>query len=252
MAQKLGTTRAKIAFIETNKTLNPSIGDIVNFSNLFSISIDVLLKIDLSKLSEIELLRLEKEYNAYITGGKIRILATTVDKENNENIELVPEKAKAGYRTGYADPEFIASLPRYTVPGLSKHRKYRIFPITGDSMLPYPDSCYIVSEYVEDWLTLKDDTLCILILKSQGPDFVFKQVVNLITRNKTLLAKSLNVHYHPYEIPVEEIIEIWKYTAHIANTIAIPPDISIEYLANVMQEIKIDIAKLIVDKHKRA
>jgi hypothetical protein len=34
-----------------------------------------------------------------------------VTPDNRENIELVNEKAKAGYTTGYADPEFIGDLP---------------------------------------------------------------------------------------------------------------------------------------------
>lgn len=245
LAGRVRISRSKLALLEMGKTINPPLDDVVSFSMVFGISTDSLLKIDLTKLSELQLRELEAGNDAYATGTNIRVLATTVDKDNNSNAEMVPEKAKAGYRSGYGDPEWIAELPRYTIPGLTKHSKYRIFPITGESMLPYPDGCFIVGEYVEDWINIKDGTLCILILKSGGTDFVFKQVENRIKKAKILLAKSLNLMYMPYEIPVSEVLEVWKYKLHIANTVACPSiDVSSEQLIRMMQEVKLDIAKL--------
>ncbi|MBS1614917.1 MAG: LexA family transcriptional regulator [Bacteroidetes bacterium] len=245
LAQKLGISRPKLNAHENGKTRNPPADDLINFSTFFGISVDTLLKIDLRKVGELRIRELEAGNDAFASGTKIRVLATTVDKANDDNVELVPEKAKAGYRSGYGDPEWIAELPHYTLPGLSKERKYRIFPITGDSMLPYPDGCYIVGEYVEDWLSLKDDTLCILILKSGGNDFVFKQVENRIKNGKILLAKSLNTLYQPYEVPVSDLIEVWKYRAHLADTITmLTHDVTSEQLLRMMQEMKIEISKL--------
>jgi transcriptional regulator with XRE-family HTH domain len=245
LAEKVKISRSKLALLETGKTINPPLEDVINFSAAFSISVDSLLKVDLSKLSERKLHELEAGNDTYATGTNIRVLATTVDKDNNNNAELVPEKAKAGYRSSYSDPEWIAELPRYAIPGLSKHSKYRIFPITGDSMLPYPDGCYIVGEYVEDWINLKDDALCVLILKSGGADFVFKQVENRIKKEKKLLAKSLNLVYQPYEIPIGDVLEVWKYKLHIAATITCPKvGVSFEQLIRMMQEIKLELGKL--------
>ncbi|CAN5818793.1 hypothetical protein BH10BAC2_BH10BAC2_26960 [soil metagenome] len=242
LAQKLNITRSKLALLESGNTKNPQVRDMLNLSLIFGVSVDTLLKIDLGNLSEPQILELETGNDAYIAGAKIRVLATTIDKDNNEQIELVPEKAKAGYRSSYSDPQWIAELPRYSLPGLSKHRKYRIFPITGDSMLPYPNSCYIVGEYVEDWSHLKNDSLCVLILKNEGADFVFKQIENRISDKKAFVAKSLNLLYQPYEIPVVDIIEIWKYKAHLANTITQEAvDISHEKLLEMMHDIKLNI-----------
>jgi transcriptional regulator with XRE-family HTH domain len=245
LAEKVGISRSKLALLEMGKTINPPLEDVINFSAVFSISVDSLLKVDLSTLSELKLRELEAGNDTYATGTNIRVLATTVDKDNNSNAEMVPEKAKAGYRSSYGDPEWIAELPRYTIPGLSKHSKYRIFPVTGDSMLPYPDGCYIVGEYVEDWINLKDDTLCVLILKSGGADFVFKQIENRIKKEKKLLAKSLNLLYQPYDIPVAEVLEVWKYKLHIAATITCPTlDVSAEQILRLMQEMKLELGKL--------
>jgi transcriptional regulator with XRE-family HTH domain len=49
--------------------------------------------------------------------------------------EFVPVKARAGYLVGYADPEFLETLPKYTatVSHMPKG-KYRYFEAEGDSM----------------------------------------------------------------------------------------------------------------------
>lgn len=49
---------------------------------------------------------------------------------------------------------------------------YRMFPTTGDSMLPIPEGSDVVARYVQDWKTLKPDRHCIVILKGEQ-DFVF-------------------------------------------------------------------------------
>ena len=55
--------------------------------------------------------------------------AAQVSENNDELIEMIPVKAKAGYAFGYSDPEFIKELPTIRLPFLSKNRKYRTFPI---------------------------------------------------------------------------------------------------------------------------
>lgn len=245
LAEKMAITRSKLALLESGKTINPLLEDLVKFSSIFGIGVDTLLKIDLQQLSDIKIQQLEAGNDIYATGSNIRILATTVDKDNQDNVELVPEKAKAGYRSGYSDPEWVAELPRYSIPGLSKHRKYRIFPISGDSMLPYPDGCQIIGEYIDDWTTIKNDALCILILRSGAADVLFKQIENKIKLEKCLLAKSLNPFYQPYEIPITEVIEVWQYKAHIAMTVATAnQEISFEQLLRMMQEMRLEINKI--------
>src|SRR3546814_7467339 len=97
-------------------------------------------------------------------GGNLRVLAISVDKSNNENVEFVPVKAKAGYASGgYSDPEYIAGLPRFSIPNLPRNGTYRIFPITGDSMLPVPDGSEVTGRFIEDWRALKTDTPCVVV-----------------------------------------------------------------------------------------
>ena len=214
LAAKLGLTRAKLAAIETGNTKAPQPEDYLIFSEFFKISIDTLLKINLSKLGEIKLRELEAGNDVYIRGGNLRVLAISVDRSNNENIEYVPVKAKAGYMAGYNDPEFIATLPKYSFPNLPAQGTFRIFPSTGDSMLPVPENSDIIAQYVADWTTIKTETPCIVILKGQQ-DFVFKMVK--VNTNGTILLKSLNPTYEPYTVDTGDVMEIWRFYAYTSR-----------------------------------
>ena len=79
-----------------NEVAEPSIDTLIACSKFFNISIDSLVRIDLSKLSEFQLGELERGNDAYLSGTKLRVLATAVNKDNADNIELVSEKAKRG------------------------------------------------------------------------------------------------------------------------------------------------------------
>lgn len=214
LAAQLGLTRAKLAAIEAGNTKSPQPEDYLNFSEFFKISIDTLLKIDLPKLGELKIRELEAGNDVYLRGGNLRVLAISVDRSNNENVEYVPVKAKAGYMAGYNDPEFIASLPKYSLPNLPAQGTFRIFPSTGDSMLPVPEGSDIIAQYVADWTAIKPDTPCIVILKGQQ-DFVFKMTT--INVDGTIVLKSLNPVYKSYSVSADDVLEIWRFYAYTSK-----------------------------------
>ena len=211
IASELKITRQKFKSYEMGYAKNPPLEDLMRFSEYFGINIDNILRIDLSKLSELKIRELESNEN-YMTGTKLRILATTVDKDNNDNIEVVPVKAKAGYLRGMFDLEFIQSLPKFQLPFLDKGKKYRAFQLDGDSMLPIKESAFVVCEYIEDWKTIKDGIAYYIVTKD---DFAFKIVYNQIKNDGTLLMKSLNYQYKDYTVKAGEVREIWKYKCRI-------------------------------------
>ena len=167
VAVALGLKRSTLSGYE-NRVAEPGIEVLLAFSKYFGIAVDTILKIDLTSLTESQMGELERGFDAYLKGSSLRVLATTVNSENNENIELVPEKAKAGYMTGYADPEFIGELPVFNLPFLSPNRKYRTFQLKGDSMLPIPDGSWVTGEYVQDWFNIVSGQAYIVFTMDDG------------------------------------------------------------------------------------
>lgn len=236
-AVSLGMKRSTFSGYE-NEVAMPGISALLLFSKYYNISVDTLLKVDLTKLTQQQLFFLENGEDIYLKGGKIRILATTVDANDNENIELVHEKAKAGYTQGFYDPEFINELPRFQLPFLSKEKKYRTFQITGDSMLPIPDKAWVTGEFVQNWLALKDGDACIILTLDEG--IVFKIIENKIRRYGRLNLFSLNTEYNPYEIPISEVKEIWRFVHYISDEL--PSGInSQEMIGKTLKVIQTDI-----------
>ena len=197
-----------------NGVAEPSIDTLVAFSKYFNIAIDTLVKVDLSTFSEGQLSQLERGFDVHLKGSNLRVLATTVTPDNNENIELVTEKAKAGYATGFADPEYIKVLPTFSMPFLSRERKYRTFQISGDSMLPIPDGSYVTGEYVLDWTYIRTGPPYIILTQDDG--IVFKIAENKIEEDGKLTLSSLNPLYHPFDLPAADIKEVWKFVHYIS------------------------------------
>ena len=119
VAEQLQMKRSTLSGYE-NRIAQPGLDALIAFSNYYRIAIDTLIRTDLEKLSEIQIRQLESGEDVFLRGGNLRILSTTINSKNEENIELVPEKAKAGYTSGFSDPDFISDLPVFQLPFLSK------------------------------------------------------------------------------------------------------------------------------------
>ncbi|GAA4434167.1 hypothetical protein GCM10023091_08710 [Ravibacter arvi] len=241
LADRLRLTRSKLNALESGQTSAPRPEDYLKYSEIFKMSIDTLLKVNLSKLGELKIRDLEAGNDVYMTGSRMRVLAVTVDAENRENVEYVPVKAKAGYRSGYADPEFIAGLPKFSMPQLPSDGSFRMFPTTGDSMLPLPEGSDVIGRYVTDWTALKPGALCIVILKGEQ-DFVFKKV-SVKQKERLVLLESLNPLYAPYEVPVDEVLEIWKYHSYHAQEIPSPVS-DVQHISVAVSEILARLKKM--------
>ena len=215
VAGELNMSRSTLNSYENGSIKNPTLDALMLFSRYFKLSIDTMVKVDLSKLSDFQLSELERGNDVFVTGSRLRVLATTVDSQNKENIEVVPLKAKAGYKNGFADPDFIKKLPTFQLPLLLSDRKYRMFQISGDSMLPIPDKSWVIGEYLENWYDMKDGEAYVILTQEEG--LVFKIAFNHLRKKKCLLLKSLNSFYQPYELHIGEIREVWKFCNFLSN-----------------------------------
>ncbi len=213
LSNALGLTRSSYSGYE-NGVAEPNLENLIKFSEFFNLSLDKLIKLDLNKISEVEWDKIDKGIDVDVEGKNVRVVTITVDNNDNDNIELVPKKARAGYTTGFADPEFISVLPTFNLPFLKKDRKYRTFPIKGDSMPPVSDGSYVVAEYVENWNVVKDGFPHIVVTLNDG--IVFKILYKRLSDNQSFQLCSTNPLYEPYEVHANEIVEIWKFVNYIS------------------------------------
>ncbi len=142
LARTLDLSRTTLIGYE--KGVQPPFPKLIRMAEHFKISLDALIRYDLSKLSGFQLSEIDRGMDVDITGQKLRLLTVTTDNQGNENIEMVATKAQAGYANGYGDPEFVEKLPKFQLPFLPKNRTYRCFQIKGDSMLPIPENAWVL------------------------------------------------------------------------------------------------------------
>ncbi len=240
VAETLGLKRSTLSGYE-NEVAMPGIPALVQFSDYYGISVDTLVKVDLTILTGHQLYMLEHGEDIYLKGGKLRVLATTVDRDNRENIELVQEKAKAGYTRGFFDPEYISELPRYQLPFLPADRKYRTFQVSGDSMLPIPDGAWVTGEFVQDWMELPPGTACIVLTLDEG--IVFKMVENQLREKGVLRLISLNSEYGPYTVRGSDVREIWRFINYTSEEIP-SVNLSNEMIGRSLRTIQSDLHEI--------
>jgi transcriptional regulator with XRE-family HTH domain len=199
-------------------------------SRYFHISIDILLSVDLRKVPVEDLLKL---------GDNRILLPIVIDKSGNNFIEIVPHKARAGYLTGYSDPEFIENLQQIALPFLGPG-KMRAFPIGGDSMPPHTDRTFIVGRFIENLGEIKKGKTYIIVTLSEG--ITYKRLNS--TNADSITVEPDNIIYSHYDIKLSDILEIWEYVAHIGQDDNKPESLDAESFPGILKNLRSDIAAI--------
>ncbi|WP_255070608.1 LexA family transcriptional regulator [Lacihabitans sp. LS3-19] len=228
LANDLNITRSRLSSWEEHRA-EPPIDLIVRLSEYFNVSIDSLLKIDLTKVNDLrDLLKI---------GGNRILFPVMVDGEGKDLVELVPIRASAGYLQGYSDESFIESLPRISLP-FTDSGKFRGFPIQGDSMPPIEQGAYIIGKYVEELTDIKDGKTYVVLTQNDG--LVYKRLYNKLEEDGTIHLHSDNKAYYPYQVKPEEVFELWSFVCSLN-----PSDSPISDLVyNSIQNLQADVAEL--------
>src|SRR5690606_25842445 len=205
-AERLNLKQPTLGAYEEGRA-TPPLNVLSDVSRIFKVSLDNLINADLSSIPE----------KSWRISGKPKreVLAITVDALNRENVELVTQKASAGYLSGFQDPEFVRDLPKISMPVLPRNKTYRAFEIRGDSMLPIPSGSIIFAEYVEDIASVKNGKLYVLVTRNDG--IVFKRVFHFGDAEHKLLLVSDNRVYEPFGVDIADILEIWSARAFFSQ-----------------------------------
>ncbi|HEX5171900.1 MAG TPA: XRE family transcriptional regulator [Cyclobacteriaceae bacterium] len=236
-ADRLGLKQSVIGSYEEERA-TPPLACLLEISEMFRLSLDALTRQDLSKIPE-------KEWKAQQFSKGKDVLSITVDREGNENVELVSQKASAGYLNGYADPDFIAELPKINLPVLPRSATYRAFEIKGDSMLPIQPGSIIFGEYVENASSIKNGKLYILVTRDEG--IVFKRVFYIEKEEKFLLVSD-NRQYDPYTADIDDVLEIWSAKGFFTTKFPVVEgeglSVSMDHLAMTVVSLQSEIQRL--------
>lgn len=138
-------------------------------------------------------------------------------------VELVPEYAKAGYLSSYADQEFIDDLPKhyFTVDKFVRG-KYRAFEVTGDSMNngdideAIPNGAIVLARELkrEAWRSkLHNHTWPNWIFVHRHEGIICKQIAHQDVQNGVLTLRSLNPDKDKYPditVNMDELEQIYN------------------------------------------
>jgi len=242
LAEKIGIKRSLLGAYEEGRA-DPRLNNLQRMADIYGVTVDMLIGRDITKMSDEEL----KGQQVKKKDSPLKILAITVDENENEFIDLVPQKASAGYTNGFADPEYLEELPKFRLPILPGNGSYRAFEITGDSMLPMQPGTIVVGKYIEDLSSVRNGKTYILITRTDG--VVYKRLFNYVEENGKLYLVSDNKFYSPYEIEAGEVLEVWEATAYISTNLPDPmessePEVSFDKLKEIVLDLQQEVIKL--------
>jgi transcriptional regulator with XRE-family HTH domain len=243
IAELVGITASTWSNYEIAKT-EPDIDTIVKIAKAMDLTVDALLTRDVSLIAESLIKKMRENaspnaspYASLMAQSKVnepelsspsRIpKLVTVDAQGNENVVFVPVRARAGYLSGYEDPEFIQTLPTYSMPGM-RNGTFRAFETYGHSMVPtFQESDVIFGRYVANFNEIRDDRVYVVVTKRDG--VVVKRVINRISIEGKLILNSDNQRhlgeYPPIIVDPEEILEMWYGFSFYSRQMRSPKDI---------------------------
>lgn len=239
MSVHVGIKRSLLGAYEEGRA-DPRISNLLKFAEIFNLPVDQLISYDLTKNPSFPETSAPQKPSDHL-----KVLSITVDKNDRENIELVPQKAAAGYLNGYADPEYIEELPRFQLPMLPGNVTYRAFEISGDSMLPLRSGTIVIGQYVEDVASLKNGKTYVLVTRDEG--IVYKRVYKYSDNRELFCLASDNRQYSTYDVNGKDFLEIWEAKAFISTELPDPDDegeITLKKLAEIVLDLQQEIIKL--------
>ena len=231
LAEELKINRSRLGSYEEGRA-EPPYDLLVTIADYFNVSMDAMVRGDLSKTPPSALMKL----------GKNRILfPIQVDADGNDVIEVVPVKAMAGYLTGYADPDYIEDLPIMNLP-FKIVGKHRAFTIKGDSMPPLKSGTIVVGKYVESLNEIKDGQTYIILTKDDG--VVYKRLYNEKKKSAdTFLFCSDNKTYSPYAVQGRNILEVWSFVCSLNIGEYKTEDLNMESVIRFLQTQRVEMGK---------
>ncbi|TVZ56929.1 helix-turn-helix protein [Lutibacter sp. Hel_I_33_5] len=231
LSEEISISRSQLMSYESAR-IEPSIDTLIKLSDYFKLPLDILIKNNLT---------LSKETSFIDVGNQRVLFPIMVDGSDEDLIEVIPLEASAGYLNGYSDPEYVEDLNKIKLPFLPTG-KHRAFPIKGDSMLPTKSGSYVIAKFIDDIQDVKDGRTYIILTENDG--LVYKRVYDKIEEKNSLLLVSDNKFYPAFEVPKENVLEIWEYTCSINTQEYDEHELKISSIAQMLNQLGIELKAL--------
>ena len=174
--------------------------------------------------------------------------ASAPSRRSTERILYVPISAHAGYTEQFHDEVFLDELVSCSLPDYNfQHGSFRCFDIAGDSMEP---SLFagdkVVCSLVDNnnfYSSVRNNLVYVIVMEGS---VVVKRVLNQMRDRKVMTLISDNSYYMPFDVPIEDIHEIWNVEVKISPYLPSPNNIR-----NAFHE-EMDSMKRIIDQQSKS
>ena len=95
---------------------------------------------------------------------------------------------------------------------------------------------------MEDIHQIKDGRTYVILTKEDG--LVYKRIYNRIKDRKSLLLYSDNKKYAPYEVKVDDVLEIWEFKCCINTQEYDKDELKFSNIVNLFQELKVELKSI--------
>lgn len=193
----------------TQKYPVPSSTIISDISNMFNIDINWIISGTGKKYTTTR----QNEVTQITTGGVMMV-------------PLVNQYAHAGYMAGYADVEYIETLPK--IPWIVDHEykgNYISFEVRGDSMDDGLKHSYeqgdillcreIYPQYWKCKLHIKTWDAFVIVHQTEG--IVVKQIIDHDVENGIITCHSFNPIYEDFQVNLREVAQIFNVVKQQKN-----------------------------------
>jgi phage repressor protein C with HTH and peptisase S24 domain len=244
--EKLGYTKSSKLYKVLNNEVRPGYDTLVELITAFPEVSPTWLLLGKGPMLQKDAVALAVETTSTSAGttkqntaaSKDKVLTITVDREGNDNTELVPVQAQAGYGVQHNEAVYLRDLPKYRIPGF-EHGNYRAFEVAGDSMEPTLNHRdIVVASYVDNWRLLEPGDVYVVVT---AESVMLKRIrERIIAGDMTVMLHSDNHHRKPYPMDVADIAQLWRVRGYISTYLPSTPDVTVERLWEVIEALGFD------------
>ncbi len=206
LSRFLGIKRSSYKDYELN-SVKPSLRCLIKISEIFSVSIDDLIRVDLRLIFD----QWEAEqHKGSIIETEARTLVVSVDTDGEQNVDWLTPEVYDRYLQEFNRPAFIQELPKIQLPMLEEGT-FRAFTLLDHEMSPdLPKGAIFLGKYVKN----------ISDIENFQPYLILHQTYGLICRNILMIPETESMmlfsNFRPSSfntVPYHEVKEIWAYQA---------------------------------------